>query len=77
MRCGKIRPGRGDEGPRAVGKNQKELEGSTALRPSYDLKPLSLEGMARAEDCYVIGIAVEVVVGSVSCGPWIESTTTF
>lgn len=40
-----------------------------ALRPPQDLQHLSLEGMAIADDRHPFGIAVEVVVGSVSCVP--------
>ena len=46
-----------------------------AVTPPQQLQRLSLEGMAIPDDCHPVGIAVEVVVGSVSSVPSTNLTT--
>jgi hypothetical protein len=51
------------------------VKASTAVTPPQQLQRLSLEGMAIPDDRHPVGIAVEVVVGSVSSVPSIRFRT--
>ena len=68
-RVTQVSPGGRYQGARAVRKHEQEIKGSSTPRPSEDRELLSFEWMMIAEDGYGFGIAVEVVVGSVSCVP--------
>lgn len=70
-----IGPGSGDQGARAIGQDQHELE-FTATPPAQDVQRPSLEGVVRPEDRYLLRIALKVVVGIVSMLPSTGSTTT-
>jgi hypothetical protein len=45
------------------------MEGAPPVCPPQHLQRLALEGVVLTDDGYAFGIAIEVVVGSVSCVP--------
>jgi len=51
------------------------MEGAPPVCPPQHLQRLALEGVVLTDDGYAFGIAIEVVVGSVSCVPLTAWTT--
>ena len=64
-----VGPGGGYQRSCAVWQHDEKLQMSLSLLPSQHLQSLAVEGMALPGEGYPLRIAVEVVVGSVSCLP--------
>jgi hypothetical protein len=71
----KIGPASWNQRPCAVGQDQHQTQFALAVCPGEQLKCLSLERMVFADDGYVLGVTVKVVVGSVSSVPSIRFRT--
>jgi hypothetical protein len=67
-------PGRRDQGACAVRQYENKMQAAPAMGPPQHLQRLTLEGMAPPHDGYPIRVAVEVVMGIVSCVPSTPST---
>ena len=52
------------------------MQGAAPMRPPEHLQRFALGGVVLTADGDALRIAIEVVVGSVSCRPSIASTTT-
>jgi hypothetical protein len=53
----------------SIRQDQDHMEGAPPVCPPQHLQRLALEGVVLTDDGYAFGIAIEVVVGSVSCVP--------
>jgi hypothetical protein len=71
-----VGPRRWNQGPRAIGQHQEQVQTAVPMEPPQHFERLAFEGMLRSDDGHAFRIAVEVVVmGSVSCLPSITSTS--
>ena len=70
-----IGPDGRDQASGTVGQRDEHLQLPVSMLPSQHLQRLSLKRVARPEHGYPLGVAVEVVVGSVSCLPSTPSIT--
>jgi hypothetical protein len=70
-----IRPARRNQRARTIGQYQHHLEDAPPMCPPQHLQRFALEGVVLTEDGYTLRITIEVVVGSVSCGPSTASLT--
>ena len=69
QRTVKVSPLRQDQGACAVGQHENEMQAAVAMCPPQHFERLTLEGVMAAHDGHSLRIAVQVVVGSVSCVP--------
>ncbi len=70
-----VGPRRWDQRARAVRQYQDEVQLSASVCPPQQLKRPPLERVATPNDGHPVGVAVEVVVGSVSGVPSTEYVT--
>jgi len=64
-----ISPVRRNQRTRAIGQDQHQMQRPSSMRPPEHLQRCALQGVALTDDRYAFRIAIEVVVGSVSCLP--------
>ena len=53
----------------AIGQDQHQMQRPSSMRPPQHLQRYALQRVALTDDRYAFRIAIEVVVGSVSCLP--------
>ena len=72
-----IRPSGRHERAGSIGQHQCQVQLPATMAPAEHFERRPLKGMARPDDGYLIGIAIEMmaVVGSLSSGLSIPSTT--